>query len=103
MHIRTLAHAYQRHDAELTIIFVASWCRYVGLAVFCGYIVCDTQSIIDRADQSYGQAPSVTHDAMRLFTNLVAIFVRILIILIQNSGKKDEQNNNRRKTNTVRR
>ena len=75
---------------------------YLGLAVFCGYVVVDTQQIIDRADQSYGRAPSITQDAMRLFTNLVAIFVRILIILIQNSSKQ-EKNENRRKSNTVRR
>ena len=76
---------------------------YLGLAVFCGYVVVDTQQIIDRADQSYGRAPSVTQDAMRLFTNLIAIFVRILIILIQNSGKKEEEQQRRKKGNTVRR
>ena len=76
---------------------------YLGLAVFCAYVVVDTQQIIDRADQSYGRAPSVTQDAMKLFTNLVAIFVRILIILIQNSGKQQQDKNDKRKTNTVRR
>ena len=75
---------------------------YLGLAVFCGYIVVDTQQIIERADQSYGRSPSITQDALRLFTNLVNVFVRILIILIQNSSKQDK-NENRRKSNTVRR
>jgi len=92
----------------LSMFFPTVWAfklqLYLGLAVFCGYIVVDTQQIIDRAEQSYGRAPSVTHDAMRLFTNLIAIFVRILIILIQNSAKKEgEKNENRRKGNTVRR
>ena len=92
----------------LSMFFPTVWAfklqLYLGLAVFCGYVVVDTQQIIDRADQSYGRAPSVTQDAMRLFTNLIAIFVRILIILIQNSGKQQqEKNENRRKSNTVRR
>ena len=76
-------------------VFAHSLQLYLGLAVFCGYITVDTQQIIDRADQSYGRAPSVTLDAMKMFTNLVAIFVRILIILIQEqwqaAGEEREQ------------
>ena len=92
----------------LSLFFPTVWAfklqLYLGLAVFCGYVVVDTQQIIDRADNSYGRSPSVTQDAMRLFTNLIAIFVRILIILLENSGKKDNnKNDNRRKSNTVRR
>jgi len=66
---------------------------YVGLLLFSGYVLVDTNTIIDAAER--GDADAV-RDAMRLFTNLVAIFVRILIILMQNSKKDD--GDRRRKT-----
>jgi len=81
----------------LSLVFPTVWAYklqlYLGLALFSGYIVLDTNTIIDGAER--GGADAV-RDAMRLFTNLVAVFVRILIILMQNS-KKDE-GDRRRKT-----
>jgi len=65
---------------------------YVGLLVFCGYVLYDTQIIIEKANYSQD---FVLH-AMSLFVDFVAIFVRILIILMNREQKKEKKQNNRR-------
>jgi len=62
---------------------------YGGLAMFLGYIMADSQMIIERADQ--GDEDYVTH-AWLLFTDLSAVFTRLLIIFI-----KQSENERRRK------
>lgn len=52
---------------------------YFGLLVFVGYIVVDTQEIVERAH--LGDLDYVKH-ALTLFTDLVAVFVRILVIMV---------------------
>ena len=59
---------------------------YVGLFVFMGYVVFDTQLIIHRCEQ--GGYQDSYKDAANLFIDLVAIFIRILIILMKDSKKK---------------
>lgn len=52
---------------------------YFGLLIFVGYIVVDTQDIIEKAH--YGDRDYVKH-ALTLFVDFVAVFVRILVIMV---------------------
>jgi len=58
---------------------------YLGLAIACGYILFDTQLIVERANN--GDMNYVKH-ALLLFIDMVDLFVRILIILLKNAPKK---------------
>jgi len=73
-----------------TLIFNVN--LYLGLAIACGYILYDTQLIIERANN--GDMNYVKH-ALLLFIDLVDLFVRITIILIKNSQKQEKKNKNR--------
>lgn len=53
---------------------------YFGLLIFVGYMVVDTQEIIEKAH--LGDLDYVKH-ALTLFTDFVAVFVRILIIMVR--------------------
>eukprot|EP00955_Chlamydomonas_euryale_P111696 366083-Chlamydomonas_euryale.AAC.22 len=55
---------------------------YGGLLVFSAYILYDTQLIVERA--SAGEMDFTQH-ALLLFTDLFAVFVRILIIMLKRS------------------
>ncbi|MBA0763779.1 hypothetical protein Gotri_013188, partial [Gossypium trilobum] len=66
---------------------------YFGLLVFVGYMVVDTQDIIEKAH--LGDLDYVKH-ALTLFTDFVAVFVRILIIMLKNSAEKSEKKKKRR-------
>ncbi|XVE57571.1 hypothetical protein DITRI_Ditri04bG0100700 [Diplodiscus trichospermus] len=65
---------------------------YFGLLVFVGYMVVDTQEIIERAH--LGDLDYVKH-ALTLFSDFVAVFVRILIIMLKNSAEKSEKKKKR--------
>lgn len=52
---------------------------YFGLLLFIGFIVVDTQDIIEKAH--LGDADYVNH-AMLLFTDFIAVFVRVLVIMV---------------------
>lgn len=54
---------------------------YFGLMIFVGYMVVDTQEMIERAH--LGDLDYVKH-ALTLFTDFIAVFVRILIIMVSN-------------------
>jgi FtsH-binding integral membrane protein len=60
----------------------------VGLLVFMGYVIFDTQIMIEKA--SNGMTDYIS-DAVQLFIDFVAIFVRILIILSKMSEKKEKK------------
>jgi FtsH-binding integral membrane protein len=74
---------------------------YAGLLIFCGYVMYDTQVIVERAVR--GEKDYVKH-ALDLFVDFVAIFVRLMVILAQNEQKREKRERERRnKSNTVRR
>ncbi|KAL4362955.1 hypothetical protein GQ457_04G037160 [Hibiscus cannabinus] len=58
---------------------------YFGLLVFVGYMVVDTQEIIEKAH--LGDLDYVKH-ALTLFIDFVAVFVRVLVIMLKNSAEK---------------
>lgn len=65
---------------------------YFGLLVFVGYVVVDTQDIIEKAH--IGDLDYVKH-AMTLFSDFVAVFVRILVIMLKNSQEKEKKKKRR--------
>lgn len=66
---------------------------YGGLLLFSGYVVFDTQLILEKAE--LGSRDAVGH-ALDLFMDFISILVRLIIILIKNAEKKDDKRKNRR-------
>eukprot|EP00823_Brevimastigomonas_motovehiculus_P001769 TRINITY_DN1240_c1_g1_i1.p1 TRINITY_DN1240_c1_g1~~TRINITY_DN1240_c1_g1_i1.p1 ORF type:complete len:239 (+),score=59.47 TRINITY_DN1240_c1_g1_i1:65-781(+) len=73
--------------------FLNSIHLYLGLFVFCGYVLFDTQLIVERANS--GDLDYFWH-ALELFIDFVGIFVRVLILLMENSSNKDEEKKKQR-------
>jgi Bax inhibitor 1 len=67
---------------------------YGGLMVFCGYVVYDSQLIVERAEA--GDKDVVGH-AFELFTDLAAIFKRLLIIMIRNQTQRKQREDEERR------
>eukprot|EP00741_Cyanophora_paradoxa_P009507 tig00001497_g9207.t1 len=65
---------------------------YAGLLIFCGYILFDSQLIIEKA---FAGNHDEVSQALELFLDLVQIFVRILIILLKNKEKERQEKNQR--------
>lgn len=63
---------------------------YCGLLLFSGYVVYDTQVIMEKAER--GSRDFIAHGA-QLFVDAVALFTRILVLLM----KKDSPEDKRRK------
>merc|ERR1712133_181832 len=64
---------------------------YIGLLVFCGFIVFDTQVIIRKAKN--GDRDFIAH-SLDLFIDFVQIFRKVLILLMQ---KDEKDNKNKRR------
>jgi FtsH-binding integral membrane protein len=57
---------------------------YLGLIVFCGFVMYDTQLVIEKA--SMGDKDYIWH-SLDLFLDFVNIFVRLVVILTKNKKK----------------
>jgi FtsH-binding integral membrane protein len=62
---------------------------YLGLAVMCGFVLFDTQAIVEKRRQ--GSDDFVTH-TLDLFIDFLAIFRRLLVILSDNAKKEKRRN-----------
>jgi FtsH-binding integral membrane protein len=65
---------------------------YLGLGIFCLYVVYDTQLILARVDMGIEDVPN---DCVELFLDAVNIFIRILAILRNSSDKKKDKKERR--------
>jgi len=61
---------------------------YLGLAIFCGFIMFDTQVIIEKARR--GDKDFIAH-SLDLFIDFVQVFRKVLIILMQKEQGKDKK------------
>lgn len=68
--------------------------RYLGLLVFAGYVLFDTQLVVERA--SAGDMDQVQH-ALDLFVDFMAIAVRVLVILLKNQERKQQERSRRKR------
>eukprot|EP00270_Netrium_digitus_P005551 TRINITY_DN173_c0_g1_i1.p1 TRINITY_DN173_c0_g1~~TRINITY_DN173_c0_g1_i1.p1 ORF type:complete len:257 (+),score=64.92 TRINITY_DN173_c0_g1_i1:154-924(+) len=69
---------------------------YLGLLMLVGYVVYDTQVIVEKA--SRGERDPVKH-SLDLLIDFVGIFVRILIILLRNSSRREDEKRKRSRSN----
>lgn len=76
---------------QSTMIFQLS--LWAGLAVFCGFVVYDTQMIIEKRRR--GEKDFIKH-SLGLFIDFMQLFKRILILLIQKEQNGQRKKNNRR-------
>lgn len=61
---------------------------YLGLLVFLGYVLYDTQLAVEKAEAGDRDTVRAAQD---LFIDFMAVFVRLLVILLRNAGKRDEE------------
>ncbi|KFK31394.1 hypothetical protein AALP_AA6G106400 [Arabis alpina] len=64
-----------------------------GLVIFVGYIVFNSQNIIEKAH--CGDMDYVNHSLI-FFINFVGVFIHVLIIMLKNSLGKEEKRGKRR-------
>lgn len=72
-----------------TLLYQAN--LYIGLAVMCGFIVYDTQHIVEK--RRAGDKDYILH-SFELFIDLLSIFKKLVIILSEKEGSKKKRNKN---------
>jgi FtsH-binding integral membrane protein len=72
-------------------IFLFNLNLYGGLILFSFYVVYDTQKIIAKVKDFGLELADPISDSLDLFVDFVAIFIRILIILMKNNKKNDRK------------
>ena len=72
---------------------------YLGMFIFCFYIIYDTQMIIERVESAGDGVDRLGVDgALQLFTNLIGICVRLMAIIAKlNDGKDKSKEKSKRK------
>ncbi|CAG9466702.1 unnamed protein product [Pedinophyceae sp. YPF-701] len=70
---------------------------YFSLACFLGYVILDTQVIIERSETSPASA-DVVRDSLKLFLDLAAILQRIIVVMLRNSQRRDERRDRDRRS-----
>jgi len=70
-----------------------------GLILFPCYVYYDTQVIIARVENGGIEKADYVDDTLSLYIDFVAIFVRILIIILRNRSRKEGDHNNYLKLN----
>merc|ERR1719333_2114353 len=66
---------------------------WLGLAVFCGFIMFNTQLIIMKVRM--GDKDFIAH-SLDLFIDFVQVFRKVLILLMQKEGRKEERDNKKK-------
>ena len=67
---------------------------YMGFIAMCGFVLYDTQRIIDRLSHQ-GKTVDYVQHALTLFTDMVGMFVRLLVILAKHHQKKKSDDRKR--------
>lgn len=85
-----------RLGGALTGMSAAAWQLelHLGLLVFSGYVIFDTQLIVERA--SAGDFDTVRH-ALDLFVDAIAIAVRVMVILLRSQERRERAEAERRR------
>mmetsp|Transcript_19609 Transcript_19609/g.20321 ORF Transcript_19609/g.20321 Transcript_19609/m.20321 type:complete len:249 (+) Transcript_19609:1112-1858(+) len=66
---------------------------YAGLMMFSGYVIFDTQLLLEKAEN--GSRDVIGH-ALDLYIDFIALLVRIIVVLLKNAEKKNEKKKNQR-------
>jgi FtsH-binding integral membrane protein len=79
--------------------FVFNLLVYVGLVLFAFMVSFHTQLIVERAESEQGHTLDSIGDAVMLFNNIIALFVRIAIAMMdqeQRRKRRDDKDRNKR-------
>lgn len=64
---------------------------YFGIILFSGYLIYDTYCIIDRAGTKNVWELDYVEDALFIYLDVLNIFIRILIIIVEQQAKKEKK------------